>query len=381
VAANASSSPPGSSQQSFADAAEDEDTVLTGSPVVAASLSAPTSSRLGDGSPGGALAAAAALPVGISIEDAPSHAAALAAAAAGCKQQEKQGRDSMRLPREAVRQRVWSFQAIPQGTASIPSKGAAAVAAAAGEAGAAAEPCSASGSARPAFFTRAGPPAPGSPGAAAAATAALPLQAAPAAAKAAGASGAVSAARRRQQRLEQLSRPRHLTPRYHHHHQRGAGPAFCPADALPAPAAPEQDISARHAEPGSTKTGRSSRYATGAAHSRGIAAWHPAQQQATNGTGSGPAAAAAGAGSTGQWPQRLGSELSVAELQRATGAYSEERFQQRMAQLNATLAARQAQRCQVSDATAAGDVYAFRKLQLGAVGRVCCARSTVARHV
>ena len=230
-----------------------------------------------------------------------------------------------------------------------------AVAAAAGEAGAATEPCSASGSARPAFYTRAGPAAPGSPGAAVAA--ALPLQAAPAAAKAAGGSGAVSAARRRQQRLEQLSRPRHLTPR-HHHHQRGAGPAFCPADALPAPAAPEQGISARHAEPGSTKTARSSRRATGTADSRGIATWRPAQQQATSGPSSRLTAAAAGAGSTKQWPQRLASELSAAELQRATGAYSEERFQQRMGQLSATLAARQAHRRQVSDATAAGEMYA-----------------------
>ena len=358
TAAGASSPPPGSLQHSFADAAEDQDTVLTGSPVAADSLSALCSSRLGDSSPGGSPAAAAALPAGFSSNDAPGRAAAPAAAAGktGREQQEKQGGDSMRPPREAVKQRLWSFQAIPQRTASIPSRGpAAAAASAAGEAGLAAVHCSASGSARPAFYTRAGPLAPRSPGVAA--TAALPLPAAPAAAKAAGGSGALSAAQLRQERLEQLSRPRHVTPRWRRQ-QRGGAAAFSAA-ASPAPApAPEQDTPGRHAEPGSTKTAHPS---AAPADSGGIAAWRPSQpplqQQAASGTSS-KAAAAAAVGSTAQWPQRLGSELSAAELQRATGAYSEERFQQRMGQLSATLAARQAQRRQVSDATAAGEVCA-----------------------
>ena len=359
--AGGSPPPPGSSQHSFADA--DEDTVLTGSPVAADSLEAPSSCSTGNCSP---LVAPDQLPAGPSLDmPAPAHAAALAAAAApaGCRQQWQQGSDSVRPPREAVKQRVWSFQAIPPGTASIPSKGAGAgaAAAAAGVAGSAAVPCSGSGSDRPAFYTRAGPPAPGSPGAAAAA--ALPLQAAPAAVKAAGASGALSAAQRRQQRLEQLSRPRHVTPRHHQKQQQGAGAASAAA-APPAPAAPEQGKGRRHAEFGSAHPSVPATAA--AAASSGIAAWRPAQpplqQQVGSGTGS---EAVAGAGSTGRWPQRLGEELSAGELQRATGAYSEERFQQRMGQLSATLAARQAQRCQVADATAAGEGGACRGVQKG----------------
>ncbi|KAL4448610.1 hypothetical protein ABPG75_005829 [Micractinium tetrahymenae] len=414
-------SPP--APHSFGDAAE-EDTVLTGSPVGIPS----SSGRSSTAEPAeGAEAAGSeqaldqagdiSQPAVSGAHSDRGHLATAAAATAAAAQvavspglspvppRAATPQQAMHVPadrlqctvsREAIRQRQWSFADIPQGTASIPSKAAAGggQAGAGGSSSKAALGAAAAGTAalapRPAFYTRAASPPP------------RPLSAAPPGARmqAAGSSrGAASATESRRERLARLAQPKHASSRHHlqvqrqreQEQQHGLGQAPATAggvidDRGEAPAKPpnaSQLCAAAALQPAPAAGGC-------------IAAWRPAtnkaaatasaqqplvQQQLYPGSRTRTRSGGSGApgGGSSKWPQRLGWELDAAELQRATGAYSEERFQRHLSQLSARLAARQAQRQRAADAAAAGvDELVTRVQQLGtgtaaAAGVTACA--------
>lgn len=251
-------------------------------------------------------------------------------------------------PKAAIPQQLWHFGAIPQGTASIPSKVPAPErrpAAPAGSAG------------RPAFYTRAAAPPP------------HPAAAVPAAAGAAGRQlqgrAAGSARESRRERLERLAQPK-----------RSVQPVRRLPSAAPAAAT-------RAGRPGSKPgTAAGSRHTSAAAEDGGIAAWRPAQaggrladgvaEAAGHGSHSvaeapgggcsllrqGPSSRSAGQPSSSaacRWPADLGRPLEGAELDRATGAYSEERFQAHLARLQQALAPHRQRRQQEAEAAAAGE--------------------------
>lgn len=251
-------------------------------------------------------------------------------------------------PKAAIAQQLWHFGAIPQGTASIPSKVPAPErrpAAPAGSAG------------RPAFYTRAASPPP------------RPAAAVPAAAKAAGRQlqGRVpgSARESRQERLERLAQPKRSVQAVRRL------PSVAPAAATQA--------GRLGAKPSTAAGGRR---ASAAAEGGGIAAWRPAQadggpaggaeEAAGHGSHSfeeapeggcsllrqGPSSRSAGQPSSStacRWPVALGRPLEGAELDRATGAYSEERFQAHLARLQQALGAHRQRRQQEAAAAAAGE--------------------------
>lgn len=242
-------------------------------------------------------------------------------------------------PKAAIPQQQWNFGAIPQGTASIPSKAPAPQR----------RPAAAEGSgARPAFYTRAASPPPrGS------AAAGQQVQG-----RAAG-----IAKQSRRERLEQLAQPK-----------RSAAPVRQPA-AVPAAANRAGRFTFK---PGAAAGNKSAAAAT---ECSGIAAWRPTQSDepaarcavpSTNAAApampelSGAAgrpqqgALAASAGqpsrSSGRrWPAALGQPLEGAELQRATGAYSEERFQAHLARLLQALAPHRQRRQQEAEHESAGE--------------------------
>lgn len=387
---------------SFCDAAED-DTVLTGSPVSSPCSSGMSSVRepldaqeAGQTclQPGPALASAdllAASPVQAATVQALAELGAAEGSeeAAGKAQTEASVRWAPALPRastpqpaalahaapppsapcrEAIRQQQWSFAAIPQGTASIPSKGPASKPGTVGGSCLAAPAASTAGAGasmqapRPAFYTRAASPPSRPPGT-------MNQQARRAAESGTeGAAGVAGESRR--ERLARLAQPKHA--RAQRHLQRQCQQALtAQTAAAPGTAAPSDEealplADSKAAQQGTATTQQLAHLAGG-----GIAAWRPdarrapgigqppqllALQQARPSSSSsspmgGRAEATLGAA---RWPQQLGQELGAAELQTATGAYSEERFQTHMSQLSARLAARQAQRTLEADAAAAG---------------------------
>lgn len=336
----------GSQQRhSFTDAADD--TVLTGSP----QASSASASRAASPPAGLSIAAqeqvcpaAGQLPAAHTLAAPP--AGQLAASCGVPASQPAASRPSTALrssrlpkppPKAAIPQQQWSFGAIPQGTASIPSKAPAPQR----------RPAVAAGSgARPAFYTRAASPPPrGS-----AAVGQHPQG------RAAG-----SAKQSRRERLEQLAQPK-----------RSAAPV------RRQPAAAANRTGRFSSKPGDVVSSKSALAAT---ERGGIAAWRPTQSDepaagcavpSTNGAApvmpdlsaaagrpqQGALSAAAGqfSSSSGRrWPAALGQPLEGAELQRATGAYSEERFQAHLARLQQALAPHRQRRQQEEEDASAGE--------------------------
>lgn len=263
--------------------------------------------------------------------------------------------------REAVRQRQWSFADIPQGTAIIPSKGGNASLAAWGARVAGTN--TAMQGPRPAFYVRAASPPSrllGIP----------PAKSGTPAASSSRRAGSTAGESRRE-RLARLAQPKHAGPHRHAQLQRQRLQRREHASTrAPGSAASPDQLAAL--SDGSKAGQLGTATATLPAAGDRIAAWRPdaketsgvrplqpppAQPQqaqrgsssSTRGCASEPAASC-GPG----WPERLGQDLGAAELQTATGAYSEERFQLNLRQLSARLAARQAARQQEADAAAAG---------------------------
>ncbi|KAL4424620.1 hypothetical protein ABPG77_002238 [Micractinium sp. CCAP 211/92] len=425
--ASSDCTPPAPPLHSFCDASE-EDTVLTGSPVCSPGSSRRSSAaqeveaaEAAGTNRASSTAASACLPSPSPVETITQPALAVpqppAEATASSAQAEASVRQELAPPRartsrpaalahsaplpcapgnEAIRQRQWSFADIPQGFASIPcggttgKAGAATSAGLAVRAGSAAGACSSAKAPRPAFYTRAASPPP------------RPLGIVPPRAKSAtgggGEGAAIAPAESRLERLARLAQPKHARTRHHLQRQsveqrhQHALPAATPALGTAASWA-KAEVPSNGGKKGQLDTGTALQAAVPAAGS--IAAWRPA---ASSGTHMGlPHQRAApqqqarrsscGSGAHGdkleaakgraRWPQHLGEAMDAAEQQTATGAYSEERFQQHMAQLSARLAARQAKRQLEADTAAAGvDELVEQVQQLGAGAAAAAARAT-----
>lgn len=244
--------------------------------------------------------------------------------------------------RQPLKQQVWSFGAIPQSTASGNQSARPARREAAGG--------------RPAFYPRAGSPR---------RPAALPEAAqqqkttATSQQKASGSIRAGAQVSRQpggSTRLEQLAQPRHAVP------------AKRPLQMAHHPAATEQSLIYRLEQrlhgPGTTH-GTAGALAPAYPTSGQQADDQPSRSPciaAEHGSGSRSAAVAeqrwnetsSHAPAAAGWPQALGRPLSGIELQRATGAYSQERFDSHLQSLTAALAARRQRRGEADDQAAAG---------------------------
>ncbi len=345
-------------KHSFQDAADD--TVLTGSP----QASAAGSSRVGSPSAGSPTADAdlrfpdaGALPAVQAFGRAAAQQAAGDSCAAPTSQQAPprpptapRSRLPKPPPKAAIAQQQWNFESIPQGTASIPSR----VPAPERRPAAAA---AADGGSRPAFFTRAASPPP------------RPLAALPAAAGAQTRSTTEGGAQEsRRERLERLAQPKRSAPSVRRQ----------PVAAAPAAASRAGRLGNKPA------TAAGSKRVSAATECGVIAAWRPGQAQGAAGTAEPAAEAAAritanappaaggrslpqqaassscaeqlGGSTHRRWPAALGRPLDGAELARATGAYSEERFQAHLARLQQALAPHRQRRQNEAEAASAGEL-------------------------
>lgn len=335
--------------------AEEQDTVLTGSPIIGHATT-PDGSRGSVSSGPGSLCSVGGAVNEIGAEAACSQegrAEVPATTPASHRPAGQQPRQPARKPeasgkpaKEAVRQRVWSFAAIPQGHASIPSK-----ADATPRSSAAAIP----GGGRPAFYTRAGSPRPP-------AAAPPPLRAGRKAARPSSARQTTAGPGAAPPGVERLAQPKHAPAARRPPTTGGTRAKLAVGDTQPASHAPPASVM------GATQAGHSG--ANRAKQPRPDSSNQPGEDGISAWRRPGPAAAAAAttlqsprqqqpqqqpASSISKpWPQQLGQQLSGTELQRATGAYSEERFQQHLSKLAAALAARQQLRGRTADAAVAG---------------------------
>lgn len=335
---------------SFQDAADD--TVLTGSPQANAAGSSGAGSPLA-GSPTAeqqpTCTAAGVQPGMQALGTAAAQQAAANSCAVPAQQTGVHPRPSTALPsrlpkpppKAPIPQQQWTFAAIPQGTASIPSRVPAPERRPAAAAG---------GGSKPAFFTRAASPPP------------RPLAALPAAGGAGLKSRTAGEAQEsRRQRLERLAQPKRSVPSVRRQ----------PAAAAPAAASRAFRLGIKPA------TAPGSKRVSAATECGVIAAWRPGEaEQVTAGTAEAPAEAApvmasappaairrslpqqaaSSSRTDRRWPAALGRPLDGVELQRATGAYSEERFQAHLARLQQALAPHRQRRQHEAEAASAGEL-------------------------
>lgn len=265
-----------------------------------------------------------------------------------------------RQAREPLKQQVWSFAALAQGRAgadcpsqrSMPSP----------------SPAQGMAASKPSFYNRAGPGRPARavlrPPSAKGAPSRTPVPAQPSAAPQA---VPLTTAAGQRQRAEQLAQPRRCgSSQRHQEFHRGVGTGLGPPERCPVPVLQPQpqlratvqsgNCCAVHASGGAPQPTTASlaeaasstaqHFSPHLCRPSSVPDAQAAAQQQHGRHLERPAVAA--------WPEHLGRELSVSELQRATGAYSAERFEQHLQKLSAALAARQQRRGEAADVTATG---------------------------